>query len=101
MGRYWVDPKGETLFEFTGAGQATKDSDNLSECNPITTREVMDEFADLIEGALHPETQASRKQLHELADASSSAASKKRGGFLMRLARKVFDPSKVFPKQRS
>lgn len=104
VGRYWIDPKGETLFEFTGAGQSAKESDNLSKCNPITTKEVMDQFADLIEGALHPEKKASKERLHEIADASSPTKSKRRGGFLMKLSslsRRVFDPSKVFPKKRS
>lgn len=105
--KYWInysmDLNRQKLHKLSRPqpGKSMFESDNLEECGPIETLEVMEEFRDILEGALHPDKQASRKRLHEIADASSSAASKRRGGFLMRLARKVFDPSKVFPKNRT
>lgn len=98
-----MDPNRQKLHKLSRPqpGKSMLESDNLEEYDPIETLEVMEEFRDILEGALHPEKQTSRNTTQEIADASSSAASKKRGGFLMRLARKVFDPRKVFPKQRS
>ncbi len=87
---YWIAPRDSVLYKFSGTAGSTKDSERLSKCNPIDTKEVMDELGEIIEGSIHPEKQASRKRLHEIADASSPDKSIRRGGFLMRLAKKVF-----------
>ncbi len=96
---YWIDPRGGALFQITGTTQSILEKDRLSECNPITTKEVLDEYGNVIEGALHPEKVTSQEKLDKIA-AQSAGTSKRRGGFLMRLARRIYDPSKVFPKKR-
>ena len=105
---YWISSRDDLLYKFSGAGATIEERDHPERCNPLETQEVMDEFKDIIEGALHPEKQASRQKMRELADASSPDGTKRRGGFLMRLARgargvsrKVFDPSKIRPSIRS
>jgi hypothetical protein len=103
---YWIDTSRQKLYKLSKhrPGESRMDSDRLEECNPITTKEVMDEYGDIIESAIHPEKVASRKKLDESAVKTSPDGTKRRGGFLMKLSslsRKVFDPSKVFPKKRS
>ncbi|HMS23930.1 MAG TPA: hypothetical protein PKB09_03925 [Candidatus Saccharibacteria bacterium] len=98
---YWMDPSDQRLYKLYPDAGSIKDSDRFSRCHPVETIEVMDEFGDIIDGALHPEKQASRKSVEESVDASSSDKDKQRGRFLTRLARRVFDPSKVFPTNRA
>lgn len=98
---YWVDPRDQKLYKLYAGAGSIKDSDRFSLCHPEETKEIMDEFGDIIEDALHPERQTSRNKAQEIADASSPAKDRQRGRFVTWLARRVFDPKKVFTRNRS
>lgn len=84
---YWIDTRDQKLYKLYPNAGSLKDSDRFSRCHSVETKEVMDEYGDIIESAIHPEKVASRKKLDELA-AQTVGRSKQRGGFLMRLFRK-------------